>query len=135
MRRIAEPLLAGIYAGDLKKLSLQATFPQFAASERKHGSLIRGMQHNRKVSAAAGALPAVAKGGTFLTFKGGLSSLVNALDKALSKMQRRLSTKVVEIKRCADLALSSDQAVSSASEGARYEVVLDSGRRCGRIKS
>lgn len=127
MRRIAEPLLAGIYAGDLKKLSLQATFPQFAASERKHGSLIRGMQHNRKVSAAAGALPAVAKGGTFLTFKGGLSSLVNALDKALSKMQRRLSTKVVEIKRCADLALSSDQAVSSASEGARYEVVLDSG--------
>ncbi|OME86975.1 protoporphyrinogen oxidase [Paenibacillus sp. FSL A5-0031] len=121
MRRIAEPLLAGIYAGDLKKLSLQATFPQFAASERKHGSLIRGMQHNRKVSAAAGALPAVAKGGTFLTFKGGLSSLVNALDKALSKVQRRLSTKVVEIKRCAD------QAVSSASEGARYEVVLDSG--------
>jgi oxygen-dependent protoporphyrinogen oxidase len=77
MRRIAEPLLAGIYAGDLKKLSLRATFPQFGESERKHGSLIRGMMHNRKATAAS--LAAGAKGSTFLTFKGGLGSLVEAL--------------------------------------------------------
>ncbi|OMF21437.1 protoporphyrinogen oxidase [Paenibacillus sp. FSL H8-0548] len=116
MRRIAEPLLAGIYAGDLKKLSLQATFPQFAASERKHGSLIRGMQYNRKAGAAP--LPAVAKGGTFLTFKGGLTTLVNALDQALSKAERRLGTKVQEIKRNLD---------ASGKPTAGYEVVLDSG--------
>ncbi len=123
MRRIAEPLLAGIYAGDLKKLSLQATFPQFAAAERKHGSLIRGMMFNRKAGAAAGALPAAAKGGTFLTFKGGLSTLIKALDKALSGAQRRLGTKVTEIRRN-DGYRSSEQ-----SEEARYEVVLDSGER------
>jgi oxygen-dependent protoporphyrinogen oxidase len=123
MRRIAEPLLAGIYAGDLKKLSLQATFPQFAAAERKHGSLIRGMMFNRKASAAAGALPAAAKGGTFLTFKGGLTTLINALDKALSRAQRRLGSKVTEIRRN-DAYSSSDQ-----SEEARYEVVLDSGEK------
>lgn len=127
MRRIAEPLLAGIYAGDLKKLSLQATFPQFAASERKHGSLIRGMMHNRKASAAAGALPAVAKGGTFLTFKGGLSTLVNALDRALSKAERRLGTKVVEIKRNTDRSPRENSDDLSAEAQARYEIMLDSG--------
>ncbi|RCW45608.1 protoporphyrinogen oxidase [Paenibacillus prosopidis] len=128
MRRIAEPLLAGIYAGDLKKLSLQATFPQFAAAERKHGSLIRGMQHNRKASAAAAALPAIAKGGTFLTFKGGLSTLVNALEEALSGAQKRLGVKVTEIRK----ADAGDGAASGVSKGladSRYEVVLDSGER------
>jgi oxygen-dependent protoporphyrinogen oxidase len=127
MRRIAEPLLAGIYAGDLKKLSLQATFPQFGASERKHGSLIRGMQHNRKATAAANSLPAVAKGGTFLTFKGGLSTLVNALDQALSKAHRRLGTKVLEIKRHTGSSDASHDELSSELQAARYEVVLDSG--------
>ncbi len=141
MRRIAEPLLAGIYAGDLKKLSLQATFPHFAAAERKHGSLIRGMQHNRKASAAAGSLPAVAKGGTFLTFKGGLSTLVNALDEALSGVDRRLGTKVTAIHRTAvsgsearneqqrALAEGAVEERNCGEENARYEVVLESGER------
>lgn len=95
MRRIAEPLLAGIYAGDLKKLSLQATFPQFAESERKHGSLIKGMLHNRKATAAAAK--GKAKGSTFLTFKGGLSSLVTALDEALDNVERKVGAKVSAI--------------------------------------
>lgn len=128
MRRIAEPLLAGIYAGDLKKLSLQATFPQFAAAERKHGSLIRGMMHNRKVSAAANSLPAAAKGGVFLTFKGGLSTLVKAMDGALDKVERRLGTKVMEIRR-SPVSTGSTREVSGESEDGRYEVVLDSGER------
>ncbi|MGO4544492.1 protoporphyrinogen oxidase [Paenibacillus sp. 2TAB23] len=129
MRRIAEPLLAGIYAGDLKKLSLQATFPQFAASERKHGSLIRGMQHNRRATAAAGALPAVAKGGTFLTFKGGLSTLVQALDQALSKAERRLGTKVTAIHRNVERHASAEGSNNETAEGSRYEIVLDSGEK------
>ncbi len=144
MRRIAEPLLAGIYAGDLKKLSLLATFPQFAASERKHGSLIRGMQANRKASAAAGALPAAAKGGTFLTFKGGLSSLVDALDQALSKADRRLGVKATEIRKLSaanadpaigvergSLAGSQDGSLPRLAAGheqaGAYEIKLDSG--------
>ena len=53
MERVAEPLLAGIYAGELRKLSLQATFPQFREAERKHGSLIRGMRANKRKAAAA----------------------------------------------------------------------------------
>lgn len=117
MRQIAEPLLAGIYAGDLKKLSLQATFPQFAASERQHGSLIRGMQYNRKAGAKANQLPAAAKGGQFLTFKGGLSTVVEALDKALSTVDRRLGVKVASIEKTGE------------EDDARYAVVLENGER------
>lgn len=95
MRRIAEPLLAGIYAGDLKQLSLRATFPQFGDSERKHGSLIKGMMHNRKATAAAAK--GKAQGTTFLTFKQGLSTLVRALDEALSGAERRLGVRAAEI--------------------------------------
>ena len=41
---IFEPLLAGIYAGDLYALGLDATFPQFKAYEQQYGSVIRGIQ-------------------------------------------------------------------------------------------
>lgn len=43
LAQIAEPLLAGIYAGDTYNLSLRATFPQFHAIEQEHRSLILGM--------------------------------------------------------------------------------------------
>jgi oxygen-dependent protoporphyrinogen oxidase len=40
-RRVVEPLLAGIHAGDATKLSLPATFPRFVDMERDHGGLVR----------------------------------------------------------------------------------------------
>lgn len=112
MRRIAEPLLAGIYAGDLKKLSLQATFPQFAESERKYGSLIRGMLSNRKATAAAAK--GKAKGSTFLTFKGGLSSMVEALDLAMPEVERCLGVKVAAIKRNRTLNIDAEGTATEA---------------------
>lgn len=48
LENMTEPLLAGIYAGDMRKISLQATFPQFGEVERQYGSLIRGMTTGRK---------------------------------------------------------------------------------------
>ena len=56
--RIFEPLLAGIYAGDLYGLSLQATFPQFQAMEREFGSLIAGTIEEQKRRAAAASAAA-----------------------------------------------------------------------------
>jgi len=113
--RISESVLAGIYAGDLHRLSLLATFPQFAEAELKHGSLIRGMQANRKAGANAPELPPEAKGGVFLTFTEGLSTIVNALDKALSSVERRLGVKAA--------------AIDKSAGDARYEVTLQNGER------
>ncbi|CAH1204104.1 Protoporphyrinogen oxidase [Paenibacillus plantiphilus] len=101
MERVAEPLLAGIYAGDLRKLSLQATFPQFGEAERKRGSLIRGMRASKRAGANTAAnpssLPGAAGKSVFLTFKGGLSTIVMALEEALSGTERRLGVKAVQI--------------------------------------
>ncbi|MHA7966005.1 protoporphyrinogen oxidase [Paenibacillus sp. CAU 1782] len=43
LEQIAEPLLAGIYAGNADSLSVKATFPMLQETEQKHRSLIVGM--------------------------------------------------------------------------------------------
>jgi protoporphyrinogen/coproporphyrinogen III oxidase len=40
--RLVAPFVSGIYAGDEKRLSIQAAFPQLANLESSHGSLFRG---------------------------------------------------------------------------------------------
>src|SRR6476619_859263 len=37
---LAEPLLAGIHAGDVDRLSIKALFPRLVETEQKHGSLL-----------------------------------------------------------------------------------------------
>ncbi|MBN2983154.1 protoporphyrinogen oxidase [Cohnella algarum] len=96
VERIAEPLLAGIHAGDLYKLGLYATFPQFADMERRYGSVIRGMIEARNTAPAAGAkaaqLRSAAVGGAsipptaFLTFRSGLSVVIETLERRLRDM-------------------------------------------------
>src|SRR5215831_8100288 len=48
LEKIAEPLLAGIYAGAIDSMSLLATFPRLRELEVGHGGLIRGMLAQRR---------------------------------------------------------------------------------------
>jgi oxygen-dependent protoporphyrinogen oxidase len=43
---LAEPLLAGIHAGDVDRLSIAALFPRLVDAEQKHGSLLRAFRSN-----------------------------------------------------------------------------------------
>lgn len=87
LSNIAEPLLAGIYAGDTHALSLRSTFPQFHQMEKKHRSLILGMMAGKKEPASpAKNLPNAAKGSVFLTYKRGLQTLVGALTERLAEL-------------------------------------------------
>ncbi|WP_195571622.1 protoporphyrinogen oxidase [Paenibacillus sp. 1001270B_150601_E10] len=113
MHNISEPLLAGIYAGDMNKLSLKATFPQFAEVEREYGSLIKGMQATRQKGQSVPGLPDVAKGTMFLTFRQGLGSLVDKLEEILKPhIAIHTGVSVMEIKRSSEsgyeLELSND---------------------------
>ncbi|MCK8489842.1 protoporphyrinogen oxidase [Paenibacillus sp. MBLB2552] len=95
LQNVTEPLLAGIYAGDTYKLSLQSTFPQFGEVERAYGSLIKGMMTGKKpVETHTGT-----KRSAFLTFRKGLQTLVNGLVASLSDVDCRLETEAVEIRR------------------------------------
>ena len=60
LQRIAEPIVAGIHAGDPEQMSVRATFPMFLDMEREHRSLILAMLKRRKARQKAAA----ARGGT-----------------------------------------------------------------------
>jgi oxygen-dependent protoporphyrinogen oxidase len=89
---IAEPLLAGIYAGDTRTLSLQATFPQFGEVEKKYRSLILGMLASKKKAPQPSGIPEIAKNSMFITYKQGLSTLVETLVDKLEQAQVSLKT-------------------------------------------
>ena len=84
---LAEPLLAGIHAGDVDRLSVQALFPRLANAERTHGSLLRAFRSN----------PAPGPAGVFRSLPGGLSEMVRALVTALGAANVRTGAAVSAI--------------------------------------
>ena len=85
---LAEPLLAGIHAGDVDRLSVRALFPRLVEAEARHGSLIRAFRLERRAPSADGA---------FRSLPDGLSELVRALVSALPSDSVRLRTPVGEV--------------------------------------
>lgn len=83
VERLAEPLMAGIYAGDAHQMSLASTFPQFADMEKQHGSLIRGMLARRREMQTRGSSGKTSPWTLFMTLKNGLSELVETITKKL----------------------------------------------------
>lgn len=76
-RLVAETLLAGTHGGDPDRLSMRALFPAYFDLERKHGSLT-----------AATRPPA--PGPSFLSFRGGMQTLVGGLVRSLSRTRIHL---------------------------------------------
>ncbi|MDO8794292.1 MAG: protoporphyrinogen oxidase [Vicinamibacterales bacterium] len=89
---LAEPLLAGIHAGDVDRLSLGALFPLFADAENKHGSLIRAFRRRRARPSTEGA---------FKSLPGGLSEMVRALVNTLPVGSVQTNAAVTHIGRTA----------------------------------
>ena len=82
---LAEPLLAGIHAGDVDRLSVQALFPRFVEAERTHGSLIRAFRATPE--------PRIPNpDGAFRSLPGGLSEMVRALVGAIGPGARPART-------------------------------------------
>src|SRR5882762_4704202 len=86
---LAEPLLAGIHAGDVDRLSLAALFPRFADAEKTYGSLIRAFRRRDATPSAEGA---------FKSLPGGLSEMVRALVGALPPGAVHTNADVVRVR-------------------------------------
>lgn len=101
---LIEPLLSGIYAGDLDQMSLISTYAQFYEVEQKYRSLIFGMKAMKKQTPKA-PKPAAAPSskekskGVFLTFKTGLQSFGEAVAAQIDPEKIRLNTKVSQISK------------------------------------
>ena len=89
---LAEPLLAGIHAGDVDRLSIRALFPRFVETERTHGSLLRAFRRQRPATPPS-------TDGVFRSFPGGLSELVRALTDALPRSSIRLGAAATRVTR------------------------------------
>jgi oxygen-dependent protoporphyrinogen oxidase len=72
---LAEPLLAGIHAGDVDRLSIRALFPRLVDAERQSGSVIRALRALHVRPSPQGA---------FVSLPGGIGELVDALSRALA---------------------------------------------------
>jgi oxygen-dependent protoporphyrinogen oxidase len=77
--RVAQPLAGGIYTADPAELSMVATMPRFVAMEREHGNLRRGMRAAEAARTAQTSGTSGARWSLFLTLRGGVSTLVEAL--------------------------------------------------------
>jgi oxygen-dependent protoporphyrinogen oxidase len=95
--KLAEPLLSGIHNSESERQSLLATFPRLREIELQYGSLIRGMRasgrkmkdQGRKSEIESTNSPSVLSPqssvlqSAFVTFKGGIGALADALVRAL----------------------------------------------------
>jgi oxygen-dependent protoporphyrinogen oxidase len=87
--RVAQPLAGGIYTADPAQLSMGATMPRFVEMERLHGSLMRGMRAAEAARAAQQRGTSGARWSLFLTLRGGVSTLADALASRLEGSIRR----------------------------------------------
>lgn len=96
--RLAAPLLAGIHAGDIDRLSLLATFPQLAEAERRYGSLTRAvLARRRSGSPGNGTQQSDLPTSMFMTLRGGLEELVHAAAASVHTVRLRTITPVAAI--------------------------------------
>ncbi len=84
--KIAAPLLAGVFGGDIRQLSAAAVMAPFVTMEREHGSLILALQNRRE-----------RKQSVFTTLKNGLESLIEAMSGTIPSSAIRLSEPVHSI--------------------------------------
>ncbi|MBB6454694.1 oxygen-dependent protoporphyrinogen oxidase [Salirhabdus euzebyi] len=111
VENLIEPLLSGIYAGDIDRLSLMSTFPNFYHLEQKYRSLVKGLNYTMPKSPSNKP-----KQGMFLTLKRGLQSLVEAVEDKLDEGTVIKGTAVSHIEKkddYYDLLLDSGQVVKA----------------------
>ena len=125
VRRFLDPMVTGIWGGDVERLSLRSAFPRIASLEREHGSLVRGMkakgrerrQLEAKHRAGQGAAPPPSAFGAPLhSFREGLGELVAALERELGE-RLELGCAAVSVERAED-----------AGPDGGWEVTLRDGR-------
>jgi oxygen-dependent protoporphyrinogen oxidase len=91
--RLAGPLIGGIHAGDIDRMSSAAVFPALLEADGRPGSLMRALR--------AATPPPDPTAPVFLTVRGGLGRLVDELTRALERrgVELRAATPVAGLGR------------------------------------
>lgn len=97
LRKMAEPMLAGIYASDPETMSIGSTFPVFVETERKYRSLILGMLARKKAMLLNAGKRPKSNFSLFMTLKNGLGEMVDAVIERSSDIQFQSGARVESI--------------------------------------
>ncbi len=92
------PFVAGVYAGDPRRLSTRYAFPLLHTLEREHGSLVRGMIHRARNRGDGPAKPSAHP----FSFRDGAQALPDAFARAVGADAIRLGTPVTALRHDAD---------------------------------
>lgn len=84
-----DPLTLGIYAGDIRKLSVRACFPALHQMEKEHGSIVKAMLKSEKKKSSRKGL---------FTISTGMQTLIDVLEKKL-KSKFVLKTYIEKIEK------------------------------------
>ncbi|MBT2639960.1 protoporphyrinogen oxidase [Bacillus sp. ISL-39] len=81
---LIDPLLSGIYAGDIDELSLMSLFPNFYEIEQKHRSLVVGLNKSMPKPPKTAKKPG-SKKGMFISLSTGLEELIHRVESRLEE--------------------------------------------------
>lgn len=107
---LAEPLLAGIHAGDVDRLSMRALFPRFMEAEQKYGSVLRAFRQLRQPKSANGA---------FMSLPDGLTEIVEALGRVLPAASISTGTPVRRVAAASSSPLTAGRQLVELASGER----------------
>jgi oxygen-dependent protoporphyrinogen oxidase len=102
LNRVAAPLLAGVFGGNVHTLSVRAVMPAFVGMERTHGSLIAALQ---ATAAHRTALPEP----IFTTLRTGMGTLIDRLVAAIPPHWLRLNATVTSLQPNSHLRTENSQ--------------------------
>ncbi|MCV9887034.1 protoporphyrinogen oxidase [Metabacillus halosaccharovorans] len=85
------PVLSGVYSGKLNKLTMASTLPYLLEYKNQYGSIISGMSKNKaKFQSSSNK--------KFVSFKGGLSAIIDSIEKQLTDVNILTGVKSNNIK-------------------------------------
>jgi len=87
---LADPLLAGIHAGDAERLSVRSLFPRLVEAERQSGSVLKAFRALNVKPSPQGA---------FVSLPGGTGELVETLAASLAPGTVLLNARALELRR------------------------------------
>ena len=122
------PVLAGVYSGDLYQLSLASTLPYLVDYKNNYGSIIKGFEANREQFEKA-------TNKKFISFRNGLSALIDRLEESLPDVTFMKNTETHSVTKvgnryevvAGDETIEADVVVLAVPNETVREVIQDKG--------
>lgn len=86
------PVISGVYSGKLSDLTIASTLPYLLEYKNEYGSIIKGLSENKNRFASSG-------GSKFLSFKHGVSTLIDTLESKLTGVELIKGVKAEKIEK------------------------------------